>query len=404
MKLRLHVLMLAWLLVAQVAFGQAAAPAQSKLPESLSATEFSRLSRELSEDGGFFPSDNFTSNETSYLTVTDKLRQLNATGGAYIGVGPEQNFSYIARVRPRVAFIVDIRRQAIIQHLLYKAIFQLAPTRGQFLSMLLSRPYPKDKTPKADAPLNDLLTALSAITADEKFYADNLAAIKKAITTDFQFSLNEADTKSLEYVYSSFRDSGFEIGFRLNRGGGGGGFNGPPPGGFRGGGGGFGRFPSFKELLAQTDLNGKQGNFLASVDDYEFVRGLHRKHLVIPVVGDFAGKKALAAVADTLRKWNVTVTAFYTSNVEMVLFQNGIYDGWAANVKKLPITDRSLIIRAAFSRYSHPARLEGHSTFTLLQLIPAFVKDYDAGKHGSYVELIAANYIAADKPAEEKKN
>ena len=240
---------------------------------------------------------------------------------------------------------------------------------------------------------------MSAAASEEKTYTDNLAAIKKAITEDFQFPLNEADVKSLEYVYQSFRNDGFDIGFRMSRGGnrpatGGGGFGGPPNGGR------WGRFPTFKDLLTQSDLNGKPGNFLASHDDYEFVRGLHRKHLIIPVVGDFAGKKALAGVADYLRKNGFTVTAFYTSNVEMVLFQNSIFEGWAANVKRLPVNDRSLIIRAAFSRYAHPARLEGHSTFTLLQLIPVFVKDYDAGKHVSYVELIAANYIAVDKPPE----
>src|SRR5262245_4645916 len=86
---------------------------QGQQPESLSAVEFSRLVRDLSEEGGYFRSDNFTSNETSYLHVVDKLRQLGATGGAYVGVGPEQNFTYIAKVRPRIAFIVDIRRQAM---------------------------------------------------------------------------------------------------------------------------------------------------------------------------------------------------------------------------------------------------------------------------------------------------
>src|SRR5215471_19290660 len=86
-----------------------------KPPESLSAAEFSRLIRDTSEDGGYFHSDNFTSNETSYLHIVDRLRQLAGTGGAYIGVGPEQNFTYIAKVRPQIAFIVDIRRQAIIQ-------------------------------------------------------------------------------------------------------------------------------------------------------------------------------------------------------------------------------------------------------------------------------------------------
>src|SRR5437667_5845619 len=75
-------------------------------PESLSAAEFARLIRECSEEGGFFRSDNFISNETSYLHIVDKLRQLGAAGGAYLGVGPEQNFTYIAKLRPRIAFIV----------------------------------------------------------------------------------------------------------------------------------------------------------------------------------------------------------------------------------------------------------------------------------------------------------
>ncbi|MGH9847753.1 MAG: hypothetical protein ACREEM_54395 [Blastocatellia bacterium] len=404
MKLTAQALPMALLLVlvTNTAAAQSAAPAQQKQLESLSAAEFSRLVRDLSEEGGFFPSDNFTSNESSYLTVVDKLRQLDATGGAYIGVGPEQNFSYIAKVRPRIAFIVDIRRQAVIQHLMYKAIFHLAPTRAQFLSLLLSRPLPKEKAPKPDASIDDLVTYLNALSSDDKTYADNLAAIRKAITEEFQFPLNESDLKTLEHVYGSFRADGFEIGFRLSRRGNGppGGFVGPPPGapgGFRGG-GGFGPFPNLREILTQTDLNGKQGSFLASVDDYEFVRGLQRKNLIIPVVGDFAGKKALAGVGEYLRKNGFVVTAFYTSNVEMVLFQNSIFEGFAANVKKLPVNDRSLIIRAAFSRYSHPARLPGYSTFTLLQQIPVFVKDFDEGRHTSYNELISTHYIAAEKP------
>lgn len=98
----------------------------------ISAAEFSRMIREFSEEEGYFLSDNFVSNETSYLHVLGKLEELAATGeGAYIGVGPEQNFTYIAKVRPKIAFIVDIRRQAMIQQLMYKAIFHLSENRAQ---------------------------------------------------------------------------------------------------------------------------------------------------------------------------------------------------------------------------------------------------------------------------------
>jgi hypothetical protein len=354
-----------------------AAPA--KQPDSLSAKDFARLINELSEEGGYFRSDNFTSNETSYLTVVDKLKQLGASGGAYLGVGPEQNFTYIAKIRPRIAFIIDIRRQAMIQHLLYKAVFHLSPNRVQFLSRLLSKPLPKEKVPSADAPVNDLLNFFGALAGDDKTYEANLAAVKKTIQEEFQFALSAEDQKSLEYVYKSFRDEGLDIAYRVDNSWG-------------------GYFPTFKEIIAETDLNNKQGNFLASKDDYDFVRELQRKNLIIPVVGDFGGKKAIASVGDYLKKNNLTVTAFYTSNVEQYLFGNGVFEAFAGNVKKLPLTDKSLFIRAVPTmRYQHPVQMPRYRiTITLLQQINVFLKDFDAGVYKSYQDLTTTNYISPD--------
>jgi hypothetical protein len=393
---RLAILMLLTILIFAVtangqtgtALGQAK-PATTRAAgqiESLSAAEFSRLSREFSEEGGYFRSDNFTSNETPYLHVVDKLRQLGATGGAYLGVGPEQNFTYIAKIRPRIAFLVDIRRQAIIQHLMYKAVFHLSPDRVQFLSRLLSRPLSAakkdDKIPGPNASANELVAFFSGAPADDKAYADNLAAIRQMIQKDFQFPLSEADQSSLEYVYRCFREAGLEISFRFG-----------DRNDFRGG-----NFPGLKDLMLETDLSGKQGNFLASSEDYDFVRGMHRKNLIIPVVGDFGGKKALAAVGDYLRQNGYTVTAFYLSNVEQYLFENGVFGAFAANIKKLPITERSLFIRSASGRVTHPARLPGHRSATLLQLMAVFLKDFDAGRYQSHYDLVMTNFIAPDKP------
>lgn len=345
---------------------------------ALSATEFSRLFRDLSEEGGYFRSDNFTSNETSYLHVVDRLRELGATGGAYIGVGPEQNFTYIAKVRPRIAFIIDIRRQALIQHLMFKAIFHLAPTRVQFLSLLLSKPVPKEKPLAPDASTNEILNFFSQATSDDRAYASNLAAVRKAIKEDFQVQLSEADQASLTYVYKNFHDDALEIAYRME--------------GTRGG-----WFPTLKELIVQPDQHGKLGNFLASKEDYEVVRDLHRRNLIIPVVGDFAGKKALAGIGDYLRKNGVTVTAFYTSNVEQYLFQNGVFGGFAENVRKLPITEKSLFIRAVpNTRFTHPAQLPGHRTTTLLQQMTVFLKDFDEGRYQTYADMVMTHYIAAD--------
>src|SRR5215475_8515952 len=322
-----------------------AAKAPEKL-DSLPAAEFSRLIRELSEDNGHFRSDNFTSNETAYLTVVDTMRRLGATGGAYLGVGPEQNYTYIAKIRPRIAFIVDIRRQAMIQHLMYKAIFHLSPDRAQFLSRLFNRPMPKDNAPKPDAPIQEILSLFTQPADDEKTYAANLAAIRKTIEGDFQFPLSIEDQRTLDYVYKSFREDGLEISYRMD----------DSRGGY---------FPSMKDLILQTDLHNKLGNYLASKEDYDFVRDMHRRNLIIPVVGDFAGKKALRAVGDYLRKNGLTVTAFYTSNVEQYLFQSGVFAAFAENVRKLPINDKSVFIRAVPStRFSHPAQLPGHRSTT----------------------------------------
>jgi hypothetical protein len=352
---------------------------QRPQPDRLSATEFTRLINELSEPGGYFRSDNFTSNETGYLYVVNKLREMGATGGAYIGVGPEQNFTYIAKIRPRIAFIVDIRRQAMIQHLMFKALFHIASTRTQYLSLLLSRPLPKDKLPPPDAAIGDIVTFVGQISSDDKAYDSNLASIRKIIKDEFKFELLDTDQTGLDYVYKNFRNDGLNIAYAME--------------GTRG----SGWFPSLKDLILQTDQHGKLGNFLASKEDYDFVRDLHRHNLIIPVVGDFGGTKALGAVGNYLRNHGYTVTAFYTSNVEQYLFQGGSFPSFAENVRKLPINDKSLFIRAFPNmRVDHPARVPGHRITTLLQEISVFLKDFDAGLYPTYFDLVTTHYIVGE--------
>jgi hypothetical protein len=380
-------------------------PPEQLPPQQFSNAEFAKMQREMSEDGGYFMSDNFTSNETSYLHIVPKLQQLTAQGGAYLGVGPEQNFTYIAKVRPRIAFIVDIRRQAVLQHLMYKAIFQLSPTRVEFVARLLSKPLPPETkadtkaepktdevkdpakpappkliTPNADAPIHEIIRFFDQLKVSETAYAANLAEIKKFIETELQLPLSKDDHAALDYVYKSFRIDGLDIAFRLDN-------------------GWSTYFPTFRELLVQTDLKGQVGNFLAVKSDYDFLREMHRKNLIIPLTGDFGGKKALTAVGDTLRKFGLTVSAFYLSNVEQYLFDGTSFEGFAANVRKLPLTEKSHFIRAVFNmRYSHPAALSGHISTTLLQPMQGFLKDYDAGTYRGYYDVIVHRYIAPERP------
>ncbi len=338
--------------------------------------------RYFSEEEGSFPSDNYISNETSYLHVIAKLHELGVSGGAYLGVGPEQNFTYIAKIRPEIAFIVDIRREAIIQHMMYKAIFQLSTNRTQFLSRLFSKPIDRLRAPGRSASAEELVNYFEEAPTSQAAYTENLALLRKIIETDFQFPLLPRDQELLDHVYTAFRQANLGIVTRWY------------PGAF--GGNYFGGGPTLKDLILETDQNGDQGNFLASDADYEFVRDLQRRNRIIPVVGDFAGTKALATVADYLRKNGYTVSAFYTSNVEQYLFGDNVFDSFAENVRKLPIDDKSVFIRGA--RMSHPAHVPGHRMTTILEKITTFVQDFEAGLYTDYGNLVNLHYISGNDP------
>ncbi len=138
----------------------AASDAPSATPSAPAApdTSFADLVNKLSEPDQHFFSDNYISNETSYLHVADGLAKSTTAGGAYIGVGPEQNFTYIALTRPKIAFIVDIRRENMVLHLLYKAIFQRASSRSHFLALLVGRPHDAASEPGESATIEQKLT------------------------------------------------------------------------------------------------------------------------------------------------------------------------------------------------------------------------------------------------------
>src|SRR5262249_709 len=114
------------------------------LPQRLADSEFWSLINDFSEPGGYFRSENLVSNESAFQRVVPDLKRRLGTGGGYLGVGPDQNFTYIAALLPRLAFVVDIRRQNMLLHLMYKALFELSGNRVEFLSKLFARPIPTD--------------------------------------------------------------------------------------------------------------------------------------------------------------------------------------------------------------------------------------------------------------------
>ena len=360
-----------FVLAVALGLGIAAARFSSPPADSISGAEFTRIIQEFSEPGGYFQSDNLISNEEGYLTIIDKMQELGASGGAYIGVGPEQNFTYIARIRPKIAFIIDIRRQAMVQQLMYKALFHMSKNRTEFLARLLSRPLTGEDAPGPDASMRELMGYFGITAADDGAFASNLAEIKRMILRDFKFPLSENDLSALDYIFEAFRTDGVYISFR--------------------GRGRFGRFPSMRQIFEQPDSKGQPGNFLARDEDYEFVRELQRQNRIIPVVGDLAGKKALKAIAQYLRTHSYQVTVFYNSNVEQYLFQNGVFEDYAENVKALPIRSNSLFIRSVPTMWR--SQFRGRTMDVLLQNISTFVEDYDGGLYTDYWTLVNTHFI-----------
>jgi len=120
--------------------------AEDKLPAQLSDEEFWKLSNELSEPDGTFRSDNLLSNESYFQFVIPHLLELLKTGNVYMGVGPEQNFTYIAALKPKMVFLVDIRRGNFDLQLMYKALFEMSADRADFVSKLFSKKRPRAST------------------------------------------------------------------------------------------------------------------------------------------------------------------------------------------------------------------------------------------------------------------
>lgn len=349
------------------------------LPQSLPAEEFAQLINDFSEAGGDFDSDNYVSNETSYLSIIGQLQQSATLGGAYIGVGPEQNFSYIAKTKARVAFIVDIRRDAVLQHLLYKALFQLSPTPQEFLVNWLSR--------AADArilgalhSLPELLTYIETLPADAEQMQKNSRAILTMIRDQFKVVLSDKEQAQVQAIYQYFADAGLDAKYakdlRTAR----------------------KKFPTLKQILLATDAQGSLANFLVSDADYQYVRNLQINNLIIPVVGNFAGNKALAAIGQYLRRHNLSVSLFYLSNVEQYLFADRRdFRNFANNVKALPTNDKTLLLRWVSYHSPHPAQMTRFDSASLLQKADTFMADIDNGLYMTYWKMVNTHYISVSQ-------
>lgn len=294
------------------------------LPAQLSDQEFWRTITEFSEPSGPYTGDNWISNEASIQNVISPLKQLTKPGGVYLGVGPEQNFTYMWAMQSKIGFIIDIRRQNMLNVLLFKALFEISPDRADFVSHLFSRRRP--------AGLDGTTSVKALMAAYENAPKEGLAANIEAVRSTFAkhgFVLGAEDLSAVDFTYGIFNRGGPSITAEFAS-------PGSPAG-----------FPvTYTDLMTATDKNGQAWSYLSSEAAYQYVREMHRKNLIIPLVGDFAGRTTIRIVSDYLKQRNATVAAFYISNVEMYL-SGQVMKNFHANVATLPIDSSSMFIRWA---------------------------------------------------------
>lgn len=344
------------------------------------STEFSRLVTRLSEPGGFFDSDNLVSNETSYQHVMPALRTVGVRGGAYLGVGPEQNFTYIAEIRPEVALLVDIRRDNMLLHLLFKAMFETSLNRMQYLCLLYGRPEPPDLGKWTDRTLDEIMLYLDVTPGDSAVHRANHERLMQRVT-GYGVPLTEQDRATLRRFHAEFAVMGLELRYTsLNR---------PSRPGY----------PSERDLYLATDLDGKPSGYLTTEERWRTIRELQVQNRMIPVVGDLSGPTAMTAIAAYLTERKLKVSAFYLSNVEQYLFRNGVFPQFVANVRALPAAPNGVMIRSSFGRGwrfdggTLPMPLPGHLSAQVMQTIPAFLQITANPEAVGYWQLLSENVV-----------
>jgi hypothetical protein len=319
----------------------------------------------LSEPGGSFDTDNLISNERSYLDVLPDLQRAGIRGGAYVGVGPDQNFSYIAAVRPDIAFIIDIRRDNMLLHLLFKALFELSRTRVEYASLLFGRAIPREVESWRRASAERLLEHARGPRADDRTLDGRRKRIEVAIRS-FGVPLSSEDLATIARFHRRFVEDGPALRFQSA---------GRPPQSY---------YPDYGDLLTARDPSGRQAHFLASEDAFQFVKGLQSRDSIVPVVGNVSGPSAMTAIGRLIDQRHEHLSAFYVSNVERYLFRDGWFEQFVKNLSTIPHAPNAVLIRSVFGRSYGWGASTSH-----VQRVDELLQGFATGRFRDYDEVIS---------------
>jgi len=103
--------------------------------------------------------------------------------------------------------------------------------------------------------------------------------------------------------------------------------------------------PSYQQLMTAEDFSGQSRSYLATEEGFRYVKDLHVRNMIVPVVGDFGGPSAVRRVGDYVREHDDAMQAFYASNVGAYLTKDQV-SGFCGNLAALPAAPRALFIES----------------------------------------------------------
>ncbi|MDA2930398.1 hypothetical protein MYX84_10705 [Acidobacteria bacterium AH-259-O06] len=355
-------------------------PAEAKA-QRLTDTDLEQLALELSEPPGQFDTDNLISNEASYLQVLPQLKEIAEPGQAYLGVGPDQNFTYLVHVRPALAMIVDLRRDNLLEHLYLKELIEVSGNRWQYLSYLFGKPLPTGFRPDPAADASVLVNHLRSFPSDDDFFEKSFLKIWSSIRHRFPRLTWDQDRVTFYQIALAFFEENFQLRYRSHG-------RRPRP-----------YYPSYEQLMTETYQPGQMGHYLNSESDFRFLKKMQTENRIIPIVGDLAGPKALKSIGKYLKKQGYVVSTFYVSNVEFYLFRKGQFPHFVASVTELPTNQNSVFIRSYFNYWrEHPETVAGYYVTSLLQQIQSFLELHQERPYEDYWDVVTRDYIPTQPP------
>lgn len=249
--------------------------------------------------------DCFVTNELAYNDVLVECLPTGTTG-AYVGVGPCQNLTYIGALRPRLAFVVDARIDNLLEHLMFKLLFERAETPAEYLGLLLSRDLGSSHAVGSEPEA--VVAAVEKCPVSPELFRTNLAWLRTEMSD--RWPLTDLHRNRIDRLYGEFfrrqldiTNVDAETTENLDE------------------------IANLRDVISARTSHGINLHFLTDAERYAVVRQLQRDDRVIPLLGNLGSGETTDRINELLRAYGESISTFYVSNIEEHVLQRYRIEG-----------------------------------------------------------------------------